>query len=317
MDYKDYYKVLGVDKKATQAEIKKKFRKLAVKHHPDKNPDDPGAQKRFQEINEAYEVLGDADKRKKYDELGANWKDYDRFKNAQQAQGGQRTYRYSGDFDEFFGGGGGFSDFFNAFFGGGGFGATGGAFDEQDPFGRASHRGRGGRGASAPPRTATASLPLGFHEAFHGVAKVVQIDGQKIRLNIKPGARDGQKLKVRGKGPGGGDLIITLQVADPKGYERDGTTLRKKVKIDLYTAVLGDKVEVDTLHGAVTIPIPKGTQPGKKFRLKGKGMPDYEHKGKFGDLIVEVEVEIPTALDAEQRKLFERLRDRTKATSRV
>ena len=311
MEYKDYYKLLGVDKKATQAEIKRKFRKLAIKYHPDKNPDDPSSEQKFKEINEAYEVLGDAEKRKKYDELGADWKHYDQYKNAQQAQGaGRRTYQYTGDYDEFFGGGGGFSDFFNAFFGGGG-GASG-AFGGQDAFGRTSQT-----RPRRQPQTATAELPLSFHEAFNGVAKVVNIDGQKVRLNIKPGVKNGQKLKVRGKGPNGGDLIITLVVGQPVGYEVDGTTLRKKIKLDLYTAVLGGKVDVNTLHGKVSIPIAGGTQPGKKLRLKGKGMPEYNRKGHFGDLIVEIDVEIPATLDADERKLFEQLREKSRVTSQA
>ncbi len=303
MEYKDYYKVLGVDKNADQAAIKKQFRKLALKYHPDKNPDDPTAEGKFQEVNEAYEVLGDAEKRKKYDELGANWKHYDSMKNAGYGQGGGgRTYRYSGDFDEFFEGGSGFSDFFRTFFGG--FGATGGAFDEDDLGGQ---RGRGG--FQRRKQNARAELPLSFDEAFHGISKVVNFNGTKIKLNIPRGAYDGQKLKVAGKGPNGGDLILTLKVAPPAGYEVDGTTLRRKLKVDLYTAVLGGKVDVNTPHGKLSIPIAAGTQPGKKLRLKGKGMPEYGKKGKFGDLIVEVDVSIPTKLSAKQRKLFEELKE--------
>ncbi len=296
-----------MDKKATQAEIKKKFRKLALKYHPDRNPDDKGAEAKFKEINEAYEVLGNVEKRKKYNELGADWKHYDQYKaqQAQGAQGGGRTYQYSGDYDEFFGGGGGFSDFFNAFFGGGGGSSAFGGQSRTRPQRRPQ------------PQTTTAELPLSFHEAFNGVAKVVNIDGQKVRLNIKPGVKNGQKLKVRGKGQNGGDLIITMVVGQPVGYEVDGTTLRKKIKLDLYTAVLGGKVDVNTLHGKVSIPVAGGTQPGKKLRLKGKGMPEYDRKGHFGDLIVEIDVEIPTTLNADERKLFEQLRDKIGSTSQA
>lgn len=299
MNYKDYYKTLGVDKKASQADIKKKFRKLALKYHPDKNPDDAASEAKFKEVNEAYEVLGDPEKRKKYDELGANWKQYEHFQGAGgRPGGGQRTYQYSGDYSDFFGGqaGGGFSDFFNSFFGGGA-SAFGG---QESPFG-----GQGSR--QARPVNAQATLPLSFDEAFHGVGKVVQLDGDKIRLNIKAGARDGQKLKVAGKGRNGGDLIITLQVGRSSEYEIDGLNLTKKLDVDLYTAVLGGKMEVATPHGKINMPIAKGTQTGAKLRLKGKGMPDYDTKGKFGDLILEVQIKVPTNLSDKQTKLFKEL----------
>lgn len=298
MDYKDYYKILGVDKSATQADIKKKFRKLAIKYHPDKNPDDAGAEAKFKEINEAYEVLGDPEKRKKYDELGANWKQYEQFQRAGGA-GGQHTYQYSGDFSDIFGSGGGFSDFFNSFFGGGGFSGTGSAFSQGSPFGQQQRRPR--------PTTTQASLPLTFEEAFNGVKKVVQIDGEKIRLNIRPGAHDGQKLKVSGKGRNGGDLIITLQVGTPAGYEIDGLNLIKKLDVDLYKAVLGGKMEVDTPHGKVNMPIAKGSQSGKKLRLKGKGLPDYNNPKKFGDMIVELQIQVPTNLSEKEVSLFKEL----------
>lgn len=305
MNYKDYYKTLGLDKKATQAEIKKKFRKLAIKYHPDKNPDDATSEAKFKEANEAYEVLGDPEKRKKYDELGSNWKQYEQYQNAGGQRGGQRSgqgqYQYAGDYNDFFGqSGGGFSDFFNSFFGGGGYAGTDGASGQESPFGRQQRR--------APRRVnSQATLPLSFEESFGGVAKVVQLDGQKIRLNIKPGAKDGQKLKLGGKGQGGGDLIITLQIPKPSGYELDGLSLSKKIDVDLYTAVLGGKVEVETLHGKLNMPIAKGTQSGKKLRLKGKGMPDYDTKGKFGDLTLEVQIKVPTDLSKKETELFEEL----------
>lgn len=301
MDYKDYYKILGVDKGASQADIKKKFRKLAIKYHPDKNPDNAAAEAKFKEVNEAYEVLGDPEKRKKYDELGANWKQYEQFQRAGGGRGGQRTYQYSGDFSDMFGGGGGFSDFFNSFFGGGGFSGTGSAFSQDSPFGSQRRR-------SAAVNT-QATLPLSFEEAFNGVKKVVQIDGEKIRLNIKAGARDQQKLKVAGKGRNGGDLIITLQVGAPVGYEVEGLNLIKKLDVDLYTAVLGGKMDVDTPHGKVSIPIAKGSQSGKKLRLKGKGMPNYDQPNNFGDLIVELQIRVPTKLSQKEVDLFKELQN--------
>ncbi len=301
MNYKDYYKILGLDKKATQAEIKKKFRKLAIKYHPDKNPDDATSEAKFKEANEAYEVLGDPEKRKKYDELGANWKQYEQYQNA-GGQRGQGQYQYSGDYSDFFGqSGGGFSDFFNSFFGGGGYAGTEGSYGSQEnPFGRQQRR-------QARRVNSQATLKLSFEESFNGVAKVVQLDGQKIRLNIKPGAKDGQKLKLGGKGQGGGDLIITLQIPKPAGYELDGLNLSKKIDVDLYTAVLGGKVEVRTLHGKLNMPISKGTPSGKKLRLKGKGMPDYDKEGKFGDLTLEVQIKVPTDLSKKETELFEEL----------
>lgn len=292
MDYKDYYSVLGVAKDAPQAEIKKKYRKLAVKYHPDKNPDNPEAEKKFKELSEAYEVIGDAEKRKKYDELGANWKQYVQFQNA-GFSGQKQRYQYGGDFGQSFSGG--FSDFFDAFFGGGGAGAAGFG---GDPYGR--------RAQAAP--TTRATLGLSFDESFHGVAKVVELRGDKIRLNIKPGAYTGQKLKLKGKGQGGGDLIIDIEVNNPYGFRRDGAQLTAVLKVDLYTAVLGGKVNLKTPHGDVKVPIAKGTQSGRKLRLRGKGMPVYEKQGTFGDMIVEIVVEVPAKLSAEQEKLFEQLR---------
>ncbi len=300
MDYKDYYKVLGVSKSAEQAEVKKKFRKLAIKYHPDKNPDNPGAEAKFKEINEAYEVLGDPEKRKKYNELGSNWKQYEQYQNAGGARGGRKAYEYSGDFNDMFGGsaGGGFSDFFNSFFGGGGFQSTGGAFQDQSPFGQQRQ----------PRRSnAQASLPLSFDESFHGVAKVVQVNGQKIRLTIKPGAKDGQKLKLTGKASGGGDLIITLIVGKPTGYVLDGLQMSRNVSVDLYTAVLGGKIEVETLHGRLNLPIKAGTQNGSKLRLKGKGFPSYDDPKATGDLILTTQVQIPTGLTDEQKELFKKI----------
>ena len=291
MDYKDYYKVLGVSKDAAQADIKKKYRKLAVQYHPDKNPDNAEAEKKFKEISEAYEVIGDPEKRKKYDELGANWKQYEQYQKA-GFNGQKRTYQYGGDVGDAFSGG--FSDFFDAFFGGGG--------ASREAYGAQGY----GRGRRKPSNT-RASLALSFDESFRGVPKVVEFDGEKIRLNIKPGARDGQKLKVGGKGRGGGDLIIELQVAEPHGYTREGLNLIGPVHVDLYTAVLGGKASLITPHGRVNVPIKPGTQPGAKLRLRGKGMPDYDQQGSFGDFLAEVKIEIPKQLNSEQEKLFKKL----------
>jgi len=286
MDYKDYYKVLGVEKAVSQADLKKKYRKLAVEFHPDKNPGNAKAEARFKEISEAYEVLGDADKRKKYDELGSNWQQYAQYQNP---GGSRRAYQSDGN-DDPFGGGGGFSDFFNAFFSGGG-----GSFG----------------GNQRRPRQANtqATLALSFDEALNGVAKLVDLNGEKIRLAIKAGAYDGQKLKVKGKGLQGGDLLLTLSVQKPPGVEIEGLNIIEKVTIDLYTAVLGGKINMNTVRGKIALPIAGGTQPGKKLRVKGKGMSNPAKAGEFGDLIVEVQVTVPANLSEEQRNLFEKLRD--------
>ncbi len=296
MEYKDYYKVLGVGKKASQEEIKKTYRKLALKYHPDKNPDNAEAEKRFKEISEAYEVIGDPEKRKKYDELGANWKQYEQYQNAGFG-GSRRSYQYGGDFGKAFSGD--FSDFFNAFFGGGGFGGS--------PFGGRDY-GHQSRGRRPQVRDAQAELNLSFSEAFHGVDKVVLLDGQKIKLKIKAGAKDGQKLKLKGKGQGGGDLIITLKVDQANGYRRDGLNLIMPLEIDLYTAVLGGKVSVSTPHGTLNVPIAAGSQAGQKLRLKGKGMPDYKNSNTYGDLIIELLVKLPKNLSSREKELFEKLR---------
>jgi curved DNA-binding protein len=294
MDYKDYYQVLGVAKDATQAEIKKKYRKLALQFHPDKNQGNPGAEQRFKEISEAYEVLGNPENRKKYDEMGANWKLYNQFSRASNQGAGTRSQRraYAGGFDD----AGEFSDFFNAFFGGGFHGGFDGHFAEEPR--------RAGRAPDA-----RGEVHLNWSEALEGTVKVVDTGQEKLRMRIKPGAREGQVLKAKGKAPGGGDLYITLHVDAPAGYERDGLDLTGKIHIDLYTAVLGGKAVAHTPHGDVALTIAPGTQPGKKLRLKGKGYPDYERPGLQGDLILEVVVDLPTKLNPRQRELFEMLRD--------
>jgi len=288
MEYKDYYKTLGVAKSAAQDEIKKKYRKLAIKFHPDKNPDDKAAEEKFKEINEAYEVLGEAAKRKKYDEMGSNWQAYERQSQARGAQGGQRQ-QYTSDFDGF--GGAGFSDFFNAFFGG----AGGSAFAGQQR-------------SSAKPRkiNSTATLELSPKEAIEGVQKVVIIGESRIRLHIKPNTYSGQKLKLTGKGENGGDLIVQIQIVGDGTTEISGNDLTQKVNIDLYTAVLGGKAVVDTARGRINLPILAGTQSGKKLRLKGKGLPAGDGVSE-GDLTVEVQIQVPTNLSEDERVLFEKL----------
>lgn len=289
MNYKDYYKVLGVSKSASQDEIKKVYRKLAVKYHPDKNEGDTKAEARFKEITEAYEVLGNAENRQKYDQMGSNWKQYENMGN--QGFGGFGGFggRSSGS-----SGSGGFSDFFNSFFGS--------RFDEWST-GNSVYKGK----------DLDANLPLSWDEAFNGTEKVLQAKKDRIKIKIKPGAYDGQKIRVKGKGghaAGGGergDLYITLQVASNPNYEQKGNDLYKTVTIDLYTAVLGGKVPVTTPTKTINVPIAPGTSSGKKLRLKGLGAPSSS--GGKGDFYVDIEIEVPTSLTEDQKRLFEQLRN--------
>jgi len=290
MNYKDYYKVLDVPKSATQAEIKKKFRKLAVKYHPDKNSNDPSAEDKFKEVNEAYEVLGDAKKRKQYDELGANWKNYKQYQNAGAGHRRSGSYQYTGDFSDFFGGSGNFSDFFNTFFGGG-----------QDPF-QTSQQGR-----RTHLRPSTAELSITFEEALKGCEKLVLIGDKKVKLNLKPGMKDGQKLNLKGKGSHGNDLHIVLKVQNSVKYEKNGLDLYSVEKVDMFTAVLGGKVQVATPYGKSRVSIPAGTSGGKKLRLKGKGYPDYNNSKLKGDLIIDIRIDVPKNLSSREKELFQKL----------
>lgn len=310
MEYKDYYKILGVSKTASQDEIKKAYRKLAVKYHPDKNAGNKEAEERFKEIAEAYEVLKDPEKRKKYDQLGANWK---QFENAGPGaygysnfggQGGS-TFYYEGDLGDIFGSGGeDFSDFFKSFFGGG-FSSRG--FD-------------GGRTrySSARPRDGhdlRAEMEITLEEAFHGTSRILNVNGEKLRVKTKPGAYDGQELRIRGKGGHGvnggnrGDIYVTIRVLPDPRYTVQGNDLILKADVDLYTAVLGGKIEIDTLSGKVSVPVPAGSQSGSKLRLRGKGMPVYGKPGQAGDLYVQLNVLIPKHLTEKETELFKQLRD--------
>ncbi len=305
MNYRDYYKILGVKKDATQAEIKKAYRKLAMKYHPDKNQGNPKAEEKFKEISEANEVLGDAENRKKYDQLGANWKHYE--KNGAYANQGYGHGQYGGyyqaggegvNMDDIFGGGG-FSDFFKTFFGGG--------------YG----------GGSSQPRTKrnvkgtdySTKLTLTLLEAFKGTERLIDIKGNTIKVKVGKGVKDGQRLRVKGKGGSGnsggqsGDLYIQINILPDPRFKRKENDLYTTIETDLYTAVLGGKQTVETMKGPVNINIPAGTQNGKSFRLKNMGMPDYAHAVVSGDLMVKVRIKIPQKLKPEEKALFEKLRD--------
>jgi curved DNA-binding protein len=305
MEYKDYYKILGVEKSATQDEIKKAYRKLAMKYHPDRNSGNKSAEEKFKEITEANEVLSDPEKRKKYDTLGANWKQYqhtggqgfdDFFTNF---GGGRRssgsTYEFSGNLGEMFGGmGGGFSDFFESFFGGGG-------------------RGFGGR--TQPQKTAVdveAILNVTLEDVFNGSEKTINVDGKKLKIKVNPGTKEGQKLRLKGLGRSKtadgtkGDLYLNIHVLQHPFYEIKDGALYYNLDVDLYTAVLGGKENIKTLDGkTVSINIPEGTESEKKLRLKGLGLID---NGLRGDLLVDIHVTVPKNLNKEEKELFKKLK---------
>ncbi|WP_195668099.1 DnaJ C-terminal domain-containing protein [Bacteroides intestinalis] len=291
MAYIDYYQVLGVDKTASQDDIKKAFRKLARKYHPDLNPNDSSAKDKFQAINEANEVLSDPEKRKKYDEYGEHWKHADEFeaqkRTRQEAGAGGFGGFDSGGFD-----GGGFSDFFESMFG---------------------NRGRGGANAGFRGQDYHADLNLSLRDAAQTHKQVLTVNGKNVRITIPAGVANGQVIKLKGYGGEGvnggpaGDLYITFVIADDPVFKRLGDDLYVDVPIDLYTAILGGDQLVDTLDGKVKLKVKPETQNGTKARLKGKGFPVYKKEGQFGDLIVTYSVKLPTNLTEEQKELFRKL----------
>ncbi|HXX62738.1 MAG TPA: J domain-containing protein [Bacteroidota bacterium] len=301
MTYKDYYKILGVSKNATPEEIKKAFRALAVKYHPDKTKGDKASEEKFKAVSEAHEVLSDPEKRKKYDQFGEDWKNYQQrggepggFDWSKYAPGGQSRRMSPEEFNEAFSEGG-FGDFFEMLFGGRG-------------SGRSSRRASAERGADFEAETT-----LTLAEAYHGTTRNLKLDEQTIRVTIKPGIADEQVLRIPGKGQEGlnggpnGDLYLTVRVSQDGPFERKGDNLRCDIPVDLYTAVLGGKVQVSTLKGAVKVDIPKETSSGKVLRLRGLGMPLYGKKGEFGDLTVVVRVQVPEHLSDEEIGLFKKL----------
>jgi curved DNA-binding protein len=288
MEYKDYYKVLGVDKKASADDIKKAYRKLAVKYHPDKNPGDKKAEDQFKEINEANDVLGDPAKRKKYDELGSNWQQYAQQWNNQDGAGSrsQRSRQRTGNDDSMF------SDFFESIFG----------FGDQ----RRSNVQRKGEDQQAE---ATISLM----EAFHGTSRQVNLNDHKLKLNLKPGIVSGQILKMKEKGGPGrnggpaGDLYITVNISPDSKYERKGNDLYCEEPLNVFTAMLGGKEPVQTIDKTVSITIPPATDSNKTFRLKGMGMPDYKDPTIRGDLYVKMVINVPKDLTPEEKEMLEKI----------
>ena len=320
MQPKDYYQILGVSRKADEKEIKKAFRKLAREHHPDVNQGDKRAEERFKDINEAYEVLSDPDKRAKYDQFGAQWQqyqsagaqpggfDWSRWTSQPGAQGTTRTLSPE-EFEALFGGrggggGGGFSDFFEMLFGGGGRRSAGAAPFADMP--RAATRARRGRDYEQP-------VEITLEEAFNGSTRLLRReDGSTVEVKIPPGVTTGSRVRLSGEGGAGaggaaGDLYLVIEVKPHPRFERRGDDLTVHVPVDLYTALLGGEVSLNTMAGSVMLTVPAETPNGKTFRLRGQGMPQIKHPEQRGDLYAEVDLQIPRNLSAQEKELFRQL----------
>ncbi len=296
MEYKDYYKILGVERGADEKEIKRAYRRLAVRYHPDKNPGDAQAEDQFKEINEAYEVLGDPSKRARYDQLGASYEAWRRggapggFDWSQWMGGAPGGVRVEmGDLEGLFGGG--FSDFFQAVFG------------EAAAGGRGRGRSRG--------RDLEQRVSISLDEAFHGTRRQVRRDGRMLEVKIPPGARTGTRVRVAGQGEGGrgssGDLYLMIDVAGDPRFTRTEDDLQAEVEVDVYTAVLGGETNVPTLAGPVVLKVPAGSQPGRSFRLRGRGMPNLRNPSHKGDLYARLKIALPRSLSEEEESLFRKL----------
>ncbi len=298
MEYKDYYKILGVDRTAKEQEIKRAYRDLAKKYHPDHNPGNKQAEEKFKEVNEAYEVLGDPKKRARYDQMGES---YSRW---QQAGGNPGNFNWTDWYTQAPGGrvqvdnlgdlfGGGFSDFFSTFFGG-----------------------VSQRGARSPARSSVPHyeqpVTVSLLEAYQGCQRRLQMGETRLDVTIPPGVRTGSKVRVKaplGENGQVNEIYLLVTVTPDERFERDGDDLRSEVSIDLFTAVLGGEALATTLTGNVLLTIPPGTQPGQTFRLGGRGMPRLRQPQTYGDLYVRVRVQLPRQLNAKQRQLFEQLRN--------
>jgi curved DNA-binding protein len=329
MEYQDYYAVLGVSKDASEKDIKQAYRKAARQYHPDFNPDDENAEEMFKQVNEAYEVLSDPEKRELYDRFGSEWKTWQQrggapedfwqqWGGAQGAGGGPgRTYTYTYGPGGVSGGAGDFSDFFEQLFGGGFGGGVGGRGGYEDLFG-GGVRGGGVRGRPQPRRGRDYEQPvrITLEEAYHGTQRTFQIGDQRIEVSIPAGAKTGTRVRVAGKGAPGavggpsGDLFLVINVAPHPQFEREGNDLETDVHADLYTAILGGEVAVPAPDGrSVMLRVPPETQNGTRFRLRGKGMPVLNNPDQRGDLYAVLEVDLPQGLSSEERELFEQLQE--------
>ncbi len=293
MEFIDYYKILEIDKKASQAEIKKAYRKLARKLHPDLNPNDKSAQQKFQQVNEANEVLSDPEKRKKYDQYGKDWEHADAFEQAKRNQrssagGGNSGYGRPGNSEDF-------SDFFESMFGG------------------AGYSGRGRRSTQFKGQDLNAALKLNMLDILEDQKQTLDLGAKKIRITIPAGVEDGQTIKITGYGGEGvnggpkGDLYLTFEIINNTPFKRIGNDLYKNHIITLYYAILGGEIEVETLTGKVKLKVKPETQTDTKVKLKGKGMPVYKKKGAHGDLYITYKVSMPTNLSAKEKELFKQL----------
>ncbi len=306
MEFKDYYQTLGVEKNATTEEIKKAYRQLAKKYHPDKNPGNKQAEEKFKEVTEANEVLSNPDKRKKYDQLGANWKNYqtagnananDWFRQYSSGKQGGGNFNFSGDLGDLFGNMGGFSDFFESFFGGRSRQGGGSIFD------------RAQKGSDYE-----AKINLTLEEAYIGTERQINVDGRKLKIKIEPGTKEGLRLRLKSQGATGkhggesGDLYLSVHILDHPFFEVKEDDLYYNLDLDLYTAILGGKVEIKTLDGKkVKLTIPPETDNGKLLKLRNLGFPIKHNTSKKGDLLIRVLVQIPKKLNSEEKKLFEKL----------
>ncbi len=305
MEYKDYYQILGVNRNASDDEIKRAFRKLALKYHPDRNPGNKQAEEKFKEINEAYEVLSDPEKRRRYDQLGDSyfrWQQsgapggFDWSQWVSQPAGGVRVE--VGDLDDLFGGS--FSEFFQSIFGG---------------YGRSAGTATAGtrtRTRTARPAPVEYPIQITFEEAYRGGERTLDIDGRRVQVKIPAGADNGTKIRMAGMGqvmPDGtrGDLYLVVEITPDPRFERKGHDIYTEFDLDLYTAVLGGEARLQTPEGAVLLTIPAGTQPGQTFRLAGRGMPYLKNPSQRGDLYARAKVSLPRHLTPEQRALFEQL----------
>lgn len=298
MDYKDYYQVLGVPRSASADEIRTAYRKLAMKYHPDRNPNDKQAEDRFKDANEAYQVLSDPQKRARYDQLGSaysSWQnrgapgggfDWSQWTTSQPGSGQQVN------FEDFFGGAGGFSDFFSTIFGG-----------------MPTSGGTAGRFSPRMARQNEQPVNISLTEAYAGTSRVLEGGGKRVTIRIPAGVKTGSKVRAAGAAPDGSDVYLKINVEKDAHYERKDDDLYTSVSVDIFTALLGGEAEVNTLGGKIRVNIPVGTQPEQLIRLTGRGMPKVKSPESKGDLYVRVKIQIPKTLSARQKELLEQARN--------